>query len=282
MRTYFITGASGTIGSNVVKALLEKNDGVIAATRHPEKSAALFGDKVESVSFDYDDASTFDHALEGDGIFLLGPPLYSDLFNLLVPFVDFLVSNKYSGRIVYLSAYGMDEMEELPFHRQMEDKLKASALDWTIVRPGFFMQNFGNYERENIEERNMLFSPAGNGKTPFVSAVDVGSAVAELLVDLNRSKEIHILTGAVPYSYFDIAEILSDITGKKIVYPNPNDETYRKVLKESGAPDMIADYMLPVYRLIKNGIVEETHQGVQELTGNKPEELRVVLERDFG
>ena len=281
MKTYFITGATGTIGSQVMKALIANEKEVIAATRHPENSKKHFGDKAESIAFDFEDSKTFEAALKSEGIFILGPPLYPDLFKLLVPFVDYLIENKFDGRIVYLSAYGMDDLEELPFHKQMEEKLKTSDLDWNIVRPGFFMQNFGNYERENIEQRNMLFSPAGEGKTPFVSAVDVGAAIAELLVDTNRSKETHILTGSTAFSYFEIAEVLSDILGRKIVYPNPDDDTYRSVLKDSGAPDMIADYMLPVYRLIQLGKVREAYHGVKELTCKQPEKLRAVLERDF-
>ncbi|GGX07171.1 hypothetical protein [Aquimarina muelleri] len=51
----------------------------------------------------------------------------------------------------------MDALKEMPFHGLMEDKLKTSNLNWNIVCPGFFTQNFGNYERENIEQRSVLF-----------------------------------------------------------------------------------------------------------------------------
>ena len=281
MKTYFITGATGTIGSQVMKSLIAKEKEVISATRHPENSKKHFGDKAESIAFDFKDSKTFEAALKSEGIFILGPPMYPDLFKLLVPFVDYLIENKFEGRIVYLSAYGMDNLEELPFHKQMEEKLKASDLDWNIVRPGFFMQNFGNYERENIEQRNMLFSPAGEGKTPYVSAVNVGESIAELLTNKERSEETHILTVTTAYSYFEIAEMLSDITNRKILYPDPDEATYREVLKASGAPDMIADYMIPVYGLIKKGTVEKVHSGVIEVTGKEPEKLRTVLERDF-
>ena len=281
MKSYFITGATGTIGSQVMKALIANEKEVISATRHPENFKKNFGDKAKSIKFNFEDSITFKAALDSEGIFILGPPMYPDLFNLLVPFVDYLIANKFNGKIVYLSAYGMEELKELPFHKQMEDKLKASDLDWNIVRPGFFMQNFGNYERENIEQRNMLFSPAGKGKTPYVSAVNVGESIAELLTSKTRSKETHILTGTTSYSYFEIAEMLSTITDRKITYPNPDEATYREILKASGTPDMIADYMIPVYGLIKNGAVEKVHSGVMEVTGKEPEKFRTVLERDF-
>lgn len=76
------------------------------------------------------------------------------LYELLAAFVDYLAAKHYAGRIVYLSVYGVDALPELPFHQQMEDKLRQSRLRWNVIRPGFFMDNFGNYERERIEQHN--------------------------------------------------------------------------------------------------------------------------------
>jgi uncharacterized protein YbjT (DUF2867 family) len=175
----------------------------------------------------------------------------------------------------------MEELQELSFHADMEKKLKASSLEWCIVRSGFFMQNFGNYERENIEQRSLLFSPAGEGKTAFVSAKDIGSSVAQLLIKEGYSKQVFTLTGDELNSYFDVADKLSALLKRKIIYANPNEQTYRQVLKEGGAPDFLADYMLPVYRLIVNGKVENISSDVERLTGHKPEKLDSVLRRDF-
>jgi uncharacterized protein YbjT (DUF2867 family) len=91
MEKYFITGATGTIGSNVMKALMGKKEELVSATRHPEKSKVLFEDRAESISFDFQKPETFEPALKSKGIFLLGAPLYPDLFKLLSPFVDYLI-----------------------------------------------------------------------------------------------------------------------------------------------------------------------------------------------
>ncbi|MGB3589266.1 MAG: SDR family oxidoreductase [Tunicatimonas sp.] len=280
MATFFVTGATGTVGREVVQALLQQGQQVIAASRHPERSREQFGTSVKAVSFDFEDINTFSEVSSTDGVFLLGPPLYPDMFKLLAPFTDYLLQRG-PKRIVYLSAYGMDDLTELPFHRQMEDKLKQAEVDWRIVRPGFFMQNFGNYERENIEQRKIIFFPAGEGTTGFVSARDIGEVVATLLVKDQHRHQTYMLTGEQAYTHFEVADLLSDIKGEKITYINPDSETYRSTLAQAGAPPFIADYMLPVYGLIKRGKVKETTQDIEKLTGRKPEPLRVVLERDF-
>ncbi|MBW1298939.1 NAD(P)H-binding protein [Aquimarina litoralis] len=280
MSTYFITGATGTIGKEVVNSLLSKNEHVIAGTRDPQKLQDFYKDSVTGTYFDYGAKESYQEVLNTDGIFLLGPPLNPGLYELLEPFVDYLQDN-YKGRLIYLSGNGMENLEELPFHKKMEEKLKNSSLNWNIVRPGFFMQNFGNYDRENIQDRNIIFSPAGEGKSSFVSSKDVGSAIAELLIDPNRVKETHVLTGTKAYTHFDVAAMLSDILRREITYPNPDENTYKQVLKESGAPDFIADYMIPVYGMIKQGKVDNVTTAIKDLTGKEPESLEEVLKRDF-
>ncbi len=285
MATYFVTGATGTVGSAVIEALLNQGENVKAGSRHPEKSRERFGDRrigdrMKAVHFDYENPETFSAVAGTDGVFLLGPPLYPDLFNLVSPFADYLSKNGPS-RLVYLSAYGMEDLKELPFHAQMEEKLRQSDLDWRVARPSFFAQNFGNYERENIEQRKMIFVPAGDGKTAFISANDIGAVVAVLLQEDPHRHQTVALTGPQPYTYSEAADLLSRITGQTITYANPDEETYRRVLADAGAPPMVADYMIPVYGMIKHGKVEGINGNVEKLTGKPPEALEMVLKRDF-
>ncbi len=280
MGKYFVTGATGSVGTEVVRALVEEGHEVVAASRHPQKSQEKFGEETESVHFDFEDLSTFSQVEGTDGVFILGPPLYPDLFTMLVPFMDYVAKNG-PKRIVYLSANGMEDMKELPFHAQAEEKLKNSDLDWRIVRPGFFMQNLSNYERENIEQRKMIFVPAGEGKTAFVSTTDIGKSIAKLLTDDSYKHQIFTLTGPEAMDYHQVAELLSTELNEKIVYPNPDEATYRGVLAASGVPSFVADYMVPVYSMIKNGKVTNLTDDVEKLTGQKPERMQDVIKRDF-
>ncbi len=280
MSKYFITGATGTVGREVIHHLIKKGERPVAASRHTDKAKTLFSDNAQAVHFDFNDPSTF-HAVDGsDGVFVLGPPLELSLFEMMSPFIDYL-KEKNIGNVIYLSANGMNDLSELPFHGQMEEKLKSLSIEHTILRPGFFMQNFGHYERENIEQRKIVFSPAGEGKTAFISTKDIGEAAATILLDKSLSGKVYTLLGPELISYFDAAQHLSEILGEKISYPNPDDETYREALKMGGAPDFIAAYMIPVYNLIRSGKVANQSNDIEKLIEGKPETLRTVLERDF-
>ena len=280
MAKYFVTGATGTVGREVVESLLSKGQEVIAASRNPEKSRDLFQERVSSVPFDFADESSFHQVSESEGVFLLGPPLDLGLYELLTPFLEFVKENG-PKRLVYLSANGMEHMQVLPFHGKMEAALTSSELDWRIVRPGFFMQNFGNYERENIEERKVLFVPAGTGKTAFISTKDIGASVAALLTEDAYSRQIFTLTGDKLSDYQEAASILSSVTGNEIQYANPDHGTYKAVLAQAGAPEFVADYMISVYTMIAEGKAAAITNDVEKLTGKTPESLEAVLRRDF-
>lgn len=270
MSIFLVTGASGTVGNEVVRALLDRGETVKAASRHPEKSQQQFGQQVEAVFFDFQNPDTFEEAQQADGIFLMEPPaLDPTTYELAVPFVNYLLKHG-PKRLVYLSSHGMETLAEVPFHAQMEERLKQSKLDWRIVRPSFFMQSFGIYEQENIAQRKVIFLPAGEGKNAFVSTQDVGAAVATLLVEDQYQQQTFVLTGSQAYTHFEVADMLSGIREETITYANPDELTYRQVLARAGVPGMVADYTVPLYGLIKNRKVEDVTNHVEQLTGKHP------------
>lgn len=280
MKNIFVTGASGNIGSQLVSALKnEKGVKVTVAGRNPEKLEHLFPGTT-ATSFDFGQPATFAAAAKHDAVFLLGPPLVPDLFNLLEPFVDYLIAND-RPHVVYLSAYGMEHFPELPFHGQMEEKLAASGLEFTILRPGFFASNFSNYERESIEQRGIIFNPAGAGKTPFIAPEDIAEVAAKVMTSNGHSGKTYILTGPEAFDMHQVAQLISEIIGKPIIYPEPSNEAYREALIAGGAPPFIADYMIPVYNLIKEGAVANVSSTVQSILQRPPTDLKTVLQKDF-
>ena len=280
MGKYFITGATGTVGREVVRALLEEGHHVVAASRQPEKSSSIWGSEVAPVAFDYADPSTYTHANGVDGIFLLGPPMTPTLFELLEPFVNHLIDQG-PERVVYLSGRNMDTLNTLTFHRDMEAKLKASNLDWRIAQPDFFAQNFSNYERQGIEGQKVVFVPAGDGRVGFVSARDIGDSVAALLTKDEFRHQTFALTGPENHSFGDAAGILTEVLGEPIHYANPDPETYKKVLLDAGMPAFVGGYMDVIYGMVRDGDPLDVTDSVERLTGHKPESLRTVIERDF-
>ena len=197
------------------------------------------------------------------------------------PFLDHLNSGE-RPRVTYVSALGMEDLERLPVHREIERYLHGSDLPWTILRPGFFATNFGNYERENIEQRNIIFTPAGAGRTPFIDPRDIAEVAALTLTEERHAGKTYELTGPEAYSMHEVAALLSETLGRTIVYPEPSDAAYREALAAAGAPAFIAEYMISVYGLIRAGRVSGVMDTVEALLGRAATGLGDVVGRDFG
>jgi uncharacterized protein YbjT (DUF2867 family) len=277
-----VTGSTGTIGSELVKILQNRNADFLAGARDVAKAQEKLGNEVNVVAFNFEQPDTFEAATEGvDRIFLLGPPLHLQMDALLTPFIDFL-NRKNIRRVVYLSAFGMEAIaDQMPFHRNIEEKLKNEGFEITVLRPSFFAQNFKNYEWDNIVERKVTFMPAGDGKVAFVDVYDIAEVAATVLLEPGHEGKDYVLTGAESLSYHDAAQLLSDVRQETIFYPKPSPEAYADTLQKAGAPAFIADYMNTVYGMIREGKVDHVSADVEQLLGRKPGKLSEVLAKDF-
>jgi uncharacterized protein YbjT (DUF2867 family) len=276
-----ITGATGTIGKALVKILSSKGTSFVAGVTTKQRGIDVLGTDIPTVVFNYENSNTFHKATEGvSKVFLLGPPLRNDLDSLVIPFLEHL---KTSGikRVVYISALGLDDIKELPFHTRVVEAIKAAGFDYTILLPTFFAQNFKNYEWENIMQRSITFVPAGDGKVGFVDVEDIALVAATVLIEAGHEGKFYTITGPDLLSYAEAAQQLSEVIGKPIHYPAPSPEVYKQVLTEAGAPEFIASYMIPVYSLIADGKVNIVSDDIERITGKKPTQLKEVLKRDF-
>ena len=276
-----ITGSTGTLGSSLYQQLAKSGETVIAGARNTVAAQRKLGADALIRAFDFADPSTFENATKDvNRVFIVGPALNLELDQLLAPFLDFL-KDRGILRVVYISALGLDKIPELPFHTLIEQKLAADGFEFTILRPSFFAQNFKNFDWENITERGIIYTAGGNGKAGFIAVEDITAVAATVLTEPGHLKKIYELTGPELLSYYDVAALLTEFTGKEVVYPNPDVNEFRSVLMAAGAPAFVGEYMSNVYGLIRNNHVDYLTDNVLEITGRNPTPLREVLKRDF-
>ena len=219
-----ITGATGNVGGAVVRRLLARagRAGEVAirprvAVRDPAAAAAGFGPGVEAVALDFHRPETFAGALAGvRALFLLRPPAIARVRRTLVALID-AAAQAGVGHVVFLSVVGA-ENPLLP-HHAVEVRLREGPVPWTILRPGFFMQNIGDTYRPDIRERDELYLAAGEGAVAWVDARDLGEVAAEVLVDpAGHQGRTYTLTGAEAVGFAEVAALLSRAAGRPIRY----------------------------------------------------------------
>jgi uncharacterized protein YbjT (DUF2867 family) len=275
-----VTGATGTIGSLLTKILKGKNVEFVAGVRDIKKAKEKLG-SINAIEFDFANPATYEQAIAGvNKVFLLGPPMVLEMDKLISPFIDFLKQKKIN-RVVYVGALGLEHVKELPFHNVIIKKLQDDGFDYTILKPSFFAQNFKNYEWENITQRGITYVTAGQGKVGFIDAFDIANVAAEVLRNDQHNKKTYELTGPEALTYNDAATLLSEVTKKTVVYPNPTPVEYTEALRAAGAPDFVAPYMISVYSIIANNKANVITNDVEKITGKKPTPLREVLTKDF-
>src|SRR3954466_2737022 len=212
-----VTGATGTIGREVIRHLSKKGAAVRAGTRDAGKARAQFGESVELTSFDFEDTASYPAALKDvEKLFIL-PPLLPNQVEVTIALVD---AAKSAGvrHIVNLSAVGADPAATFTigkWHSQTDEHIRQSGLGFTVLRPNSFMENFINYfpPRDGV-----IYLPWGEGKASFVDARDTGAVAAETLTADNHEGKTYDLTGPEALGIADVARILSTVAGHDIRY----------------------------------------------------------------
>lgn len=265
-----VTGASGNVGKYVVEELIKMGDGVKAAGTNTQKLKCIFSNKVEPVYFDFTDKETFHEALENvDRVFLMRPPHLGKPEDLY-PFID-AMKERGIKLVSFLSLMGV-ESNPIPPHHKIEKYIEAAGIPYAHIRPGFFMQNLSGVHSVEIKELNEIFIPAGKSKTSFIDAVDIGVAGATLLHNPEKyTNTAHTITGPKALDYYEVAEILSIVTGKKITYRKPSFLTYRNYyIKRRGLDKEYVNVTVALYFMTRMGTAKAVTDDFMKLTGRQP------------
>ena len=284
-----VTGATGTVGSEVVKQLvssisspLSSGQSVIRATVHSQNNAdkiSQYGSSkiVEIMHMDYNKPETIAASLDKVGkLFLLTLPS----LNMTEISSKVVSEAKKNGvqYIVKLSVYGADAQPGITIgrlHRQQEKIIEESGISYTFLRSSAFMQNFVNYYGYNIKAQNAIYLPAGEGKVSFVDARDIAALAAKLLLsEDNRitqyENKAHVVTGPEALSYGQVTEIISKEIGKKVSYIDTEEADARKILESMSFEDWLIDAILEEFYNTKAGNRSTTTNAVEEIIGRKP------------
>ena len=274
-KNILVTGATGTVGNEVVKKLSNTGEIVRAAARSYNDAAFRDLNRVQVVQLDYNNQNTLKVAFKDiDKLFLLTPfqPNMVDLTSNLVN----EAKNTKVKHIVKLSVMGADAEPGITpsrLHRQAEKIIEESEIPFTFLRSNFFMQNFVNFFSQTIKSQNAFYVPAGDGKISMVDVRDIASVAAQVLT--SNDDDIHLgkaynITGGEALSYYEVAGILSREVGKKISYVNISDEQGRKGMKEAGSDEWTINSMIELFGIIRAGYAATISQTVEQVTGNRP------------
>ena len=263
-----ITGASGNVGSEVLRQAAAAGLPLRAAYQTPDK-AAKAPSGVETVLVDFSKPATLAPALKGiDKLFLVGPPTA----NLPALEANVVAEARRAGvpHIVKLSAMGGRAARFSGMHAESEDCIKASGLAYTCLRPNGFMQNFILYDGPTIRSQNAFYATVGDGAVSHIDIRDIAAVVVRVLADQGHEGKTYELTGPEALTNAQAAEKISRAIGRKVSYVDLAPADYRKALLGAGVPEWSADALIDLQRFYRENGASRVTSAVEQITGRKP------------
>jgi len=266
-----VTGATGNVGSQVVRELRGMGVNVRAFVRDRHRATEKLGDDVELALGDFGDAASVQRAVEGaDAVFLSSadsPQKVEHETGVIDAAVEAGVR-----RIVKASTLGAEPGSPLPpfdWNGRSEEHLRRTSVGHVVLQSSFYMTNLFA-AAEPIRHTSRLFAPSGEGRVAMIDPRDVAAVAAVVLTGDGHDGETYTLTGPAAISYGDVADALSGATGKQVDYVDVPDEAARQGLVEAGLPDWLVAHLGQLFPLIRDGAFEQTTDMVRELTGRNP------------
>lgn len=231
-----VTGATGHLGTFVVEELKKRvsNENIVALVRTPGKASAL---EVEVRAFDYNQPETMTAALAGvDRLVLISS---NEIGQRARQHFNVIEAAGKAGVewIVYTSLLHADSttLNLAGEHMTTEEALKASGINYTILRNGWYTENYTGSIGGALAGGAFIGS-AGNGKISSAARVDYAEAAAVAITDESHKGKVYELAGDDYYTLADLAAEISNQTGTNIPYRNLTEAEYTKILESFEIP----------------------------------------------
>jgi uncharacterized protein YbjT (DUF2867 family) len=264
-----VIGATSNVGRYLVKLLADKGERVRAATRALDKYPRL--DNVEPVSFDYDKRETFAPVLDGVNrafITVRGAEPNPDV--LVNPFID-KAKEAGVGHIVLMTAMGIDQAPDEAGYRKLELYLMNAGVDYTILRPNWFMQNFNpGIFLQSIQRDGGVFIPAGDGTSSMIDTRDIAAVAAVALAEEEHKGKGYTLTGSQALGYAEAVAVISEVAGREIKYVAISEKDFQAALEQMGMSSEQVEMMSYLYHAVRQGWTAPIAPTVPEILGREP------------
>ena len=287
-RTVVVTGASGHLGRGIVEHLLRSNgvnpSDIIATTRTPAVVADLAAHGVAVRRADFNDPPSLEPAFAGGDTVLIVSTDELDLVGgkRLKQHQAAVVAAKHAGA-THVAYTSMPRPEPgSPFliasdHYGTEQAMKASGLAYTSFRPNSYHENLLTSLPRIIETGRWLTS-AGDGRVAYAARDDIAAAIAGRLASESTETAIIELTGPKAYSNAEVAELVSDVTGRSLEVVAVSDEALNGALQRAGVPEAFARLWVSVDVNVRAGNSELVTDTIEKLSRRKPTSLTQFLE----
>jgi uncharacterized protein YbjT (DUF2867 family) len=232
--TILVTGATGTVGGYIIEQLNNKGVQVRALSRSVEKTKLPA--EVQIVSGDLDKPETLQpHFHNVDSFFFITQSDQSNVKFLANKRIIQMAKEASVRRIVALVDFEGNPIEEV---------IKNSGMEWTILRPVEFMKNVLYDWAESIQKEGIIRTPFPDSLSARIHEADIAAVAVEALTKEGHHRQTYDLTGPETLTPRSMLKQISEVTDKPIELIETTEEQVKKEWKSKGFDDEFIDYFI--------------------------------------
>ncbi|SEW29056.1 Uncharacterized conserved protein YbjT, contains NAD(P)-binding and DUF2867 domains [Chitinophaga sp. YR573] len=266
-----VFGATGKVGSELLHFLSAAGIPTIAVTRNKSKVKSLpFVDWLEA---DLADKVTLGKTMENSKAVFLASSVSRNFSteqnNVIETAKEYGVQH-----LVKLSSPGADKNSPNFISRpngEVEELLKASGLEWTILQPNSFMQNWLGEFSQTIQKERKIYEATGEGRKPYIDTRDIAEVAFTILTNpANHRNKTYLLTGGEAVNYYQVAEAISKVIGEKVDYISLTADEFKQRMESKGMPWGMINTFLTIAEFQRSGNATFVNDTVSKLLNKAP------------
>jgi uncharacterized protein YbjT (DUF2867 family) len=275
-----VTGASGNVGSAVLKSVLASGRPT-AAMYLSESDARSAPSNVHKVIADFKDKQSLRRAFQSiDALFLVCAPI-PELVELEGNAIE-VAKELGVKHVVKNSSAGAGRWDKSfpQWHTEVERLLQASGVKYSIVRPNSFMQNITAFFAGTIQTQDAFYNSMGKSRVSLVDVRDIADVAAALLASENPENKIYELHGPDALTYDEVAQRISKVCGRTIRYIDIPMSEQKKALLSTGMPDWQAQALIDLQDYYVHGYGGECNDEIRRVAGHLPRTFDSFVEEN--
>lgn len=278
-KTIAITGATGQFGAIALDLLKTKNADVIALVRSPEKISG-----VEARKFDYSKTEGQVEALKGiDTLILVSS---NEIGQRSAQHKNAIESAKKAGvkHIIYTSLLGATNDNTVKSlageHVETEAALKSSGITYTILRNGWYTENYTSSIPVALAN-NAFYGSAKNSRISSALRAELAETAVNVALGEGHENKTYELAGSTSWTLTDLAAEISKQTGRNIPYVDLPAEDYAEALVQAGLDSDFAGLIAQWDVDASKGALFSEDKTLEKLLGRPTAELDVAVKQSL-
>ncbi len=287
MKKILITGASGQLGSAVIETMLKtiSSNEILVLTRNQEKWTDFQSHGFNAFLGSYEHVNVLENSMEDvDTVLLISS---RDQGHRIQEHKNVIDAAKKKGvkRLAYTSRCLRNRTtlvnELMEEHFATEEYILQSQIPYTFFRNILYMDAIPQLIGGNAALEKGIMVPAGEGKVSFALRSEMGEAIAKVLLQEESGNKIYHFTGATAWSFYDVAEALTELTGRNIYYHPVTKEAFAEQMRKRNLPEAVIQKIVGFITDIAHHQESEVFHDLQKELQRKPAGLKEGLKKVF-